>query len=504
MTPPLPSRIASQYVPRPVSPPVAVTPQNRRTFLQHALAAGAAGGWLAALAACNPSTTPSPTVLTLWTLALKPFFVDYMQAQLAGFEALHRNVRVEWVDVAYDALERKLISAAAAHQAPDVVNMADLNFARFASLGAFADISGSVPGDPRTTYLPGALDLCYVGGRLQGLPWYVNPQTKIINTKVLAQGKLTPADIPPDWSGLRLLAPEFARRTGKHLFSQPLGEESQLPIMMLGEGGRLVPLREGGKRGVQANINTPEAIEYLTSWVELFRSGGLPREAATSGHAHLLDLFQEGRVAIISTGPNFLKRIRDVAPDVYTTTTVAPGLVGALGRVHMPVMVLAVSRSTRHQHLSAALAWHLTGAAAQTALCKQAPIMPSSIASLSDPFFALPQNGADTTDTLLLGRRVAASTLSEATAFTASLDCWPSLRRTLEDEIKRALLDGLPVATVVATIEKNWNRLLDEGEPATMDRVPRPSPVAPPRPLAWALHAQPTTSNETNCSAPTL
>ncbi len=442
----------------------------------------AAAAALSAVAssACARREAAGTTTLTLWTLALKPFFNSYMQAQIAAFEASHRGVRVEWVDVAYDALERKLIASAAAGQAPDVVNMADLNFARFAALGAFADLSAAVPGDPQATYLPGALDLCRVGGRLQGLPWYVNPQTKIINVAVLKSGGLDPADIPPDWRGLVNLAESFHKRSGKYLFSQPLGEESQLPIMMLAEGGSLVPLCEGGPRGVKACIDQPQIAEYLSRWVNLYRVGALPREAATTGHAHLLELYQNQRVAIISTGPNFLKRIKDVAPAAYASTTVAPGAVGALGRVHMPVMVLAVSRKSRHIQPAAALAWHLTSASAQTELCKQAPIMPSSVASLDDPFFVRGDAMSNEDATLLLGRRVAASTLGQATSFTASLDCWPSLRRAFEDEMKRALLDDVPLATVLPVIERRWNELLDESEMSTMERVPRPTAVPPP------------------------
>jgi len=98
--------------------------------------------------------------LQFWTLALRPWFDEYVTHQIEGFEAAHPGVEVEWVDVPYDALERKLIASAAAGQAPDVVNMSDMNFARFVSLGAFRDIRADVPGDPDARYLPNALALC--------------------------------------------------------------------------------------------------------------------------------------------------------------------------------------------------------------------------------------------------------------------------------------------------------------------------------------------------------
>jgi putative chitobiose transport system substrate-binding protein len=447
---------------------------SRRRFVAWTLAAAGLSGLLGS---CGSSNEPSVTTVTLWTLALSPHFDGYMHEQVAAFEASHPGVKVDWVDIAYDALDRKLIAAAAAGRAPDVVNMADLNFARYVALGAFRDIRAELPGDPASTYLEGAINLCTIGGRLLALPWYVNPQTRIINTALLAKGGLAADELPPDWRTLCTLANQFHAATGDYLFSQPLGEESQLPIMLLAEG--LSPLRQRPDGRLAADLTNQQVRDYLEGWVELYRSGAMPREAATKGHSHLLDLYQDGKLAIISTGPNFLKRIRDVSPKVYATTTVRPGAVGALGRVHMPVMVLAVSNQTKHPKEAAELAWFMTAAPAQTALCRLAPIMPSSTASLSDPFFK-PGGRPDADATLELGTSVALRTLPEAVAFTASLDTWPDLRRSFEDEFKRVLLDGVPLDEALGRIELQWNSLLDAAAPAGIECVPRPTKVAPP------------------------
>jgi len=448
-------------------------------------------------------------VIEFWTLALSPFFDDYMKGQIATFEASNPGVKVVWVDVAYDALERKLIASAAAGRAPDVVNMPDLNFARFVSLGAFRDIGGDLPADPHTTYLAGALSLCEIQDKLLGLPWYVNPQTKIINTHLLLQGGIKIEDLPADWSGLIELARAFHTKTGNYLFSQPLGEESQLPIMMLAEG--VLPLRLQGEESdpearLVSNITSPQVAQYLSKWANLYRSGAMPREAATKGHAHLLDLYQDGKVAVISTGPNFLKRIKDVSAKAYAQTSVREGAVGALGRVHMPVMVLAVTKQSKHPREAALLAWFMTSAPAQTEFCKQAPIMPSSLASLNDPFFkaskvvsgtepatASASRAGQEDATMTLGRSVAASTLKDAVAFTASLETWPDLRRAFEDEFKRVLVDGIALEEALGRIDVAWNSILGAAPAASMDAVPRPTKIPAPKvggevPESYGLH----------------
>ncbi len=421
--------------------------------------------------------SPTSIRLSLWTLALSPWFDDYMKSQVAAFEASHPGVAVEWVDVPYVALDRKLVAAAAAGRAPDVVNMSDVNFARYASLGAFADLGTLLPGDAEKQYLAGALAICKINGSLQSVPWYVAPEAVIANEALLAAGGLSVRTLGATWPELAAQARAFKDKTGTFLFSQPMGEESQLPIMLLGEG--LVPFKEEDGRLV-ADLTRDEIVAYLDVWVRLYRDGYLPRESATSGHAHLPDLYQNGQLAVISTGPSFLTRIRDAAPKIYATTTVLPGMPGRLGRNHMPVMMLAVSSTSSHPREAAALAWFLTGPDAQTEFSKRSSIMPSTPASLSDPFFRGEADGTTPADALMKrARRLSARGLPTAAAFTAALDTWPDLRKMFEEGIKGVLLDNHDLRQTLKEINGQWNRKLKAAAPATMQSVPRPAKVDP-------------------------
>lgn len=418
--------------------------------------------------------------LTLWTLALRPWFDGYMREQISAFEVAHPGVTVEWSDVPFDALERKLIAAASAGRAPDVVNMSDLNFARFASAGAFAPLD--VPA--RQRFLPSALELCRlrVRGddtrRVMGLPWYLTPQVSMVNTRLLERGGLSALTVPGTWSGLLAEAGRFRERVGTaggeragvFLFSQPLGEESQIPIMMLGEG--IVPFREDGS-GLVAELNRPDVEEFVGRWVAAFGAGWLPRAAGTTGHSHLLQMYQDGELAAVSTGPSFLRRIKAAAPEVYEATAVISGTTGKLGRAHMPVMVLGVSAKSQEPALASALAWHLTSPESQTAFCKRAPIMPSSVESLDDPFFADRGEGGLVERAKLESVR----SLRTATAFTAALDVWPDLRRSLEDGMKRVLLDGADLHATLGAVNNEWQGLLRLGVRSGLDAVPRPGVV---------------------------
>ncbi|MFZ4573890.1 MAG: extracellular solute-binding protein [Phycisphaerales bacterium] len=432
---------------------------TRREVVSWGLAACAAG-----LAGCGGPDSGHPS-LTLWTLALSPYFDDFIRGQISAFEYLHPGLTVRWVDIPYDALERKLVTAAAAGRAPDVVNTPDLSFARFARAGAFADLTPLLSEQERGRYLRGAIAMCSIGGSLLGLPWYVNPQSLIVNTELLARGGLSESTLPRTWRAMLAAAPEFKARTDAFLFSQPLGEESQLPIMLLAEGLPIVTDRGGRLR---AGLLDPAVLEYLALWQVAFASGSLPRDAATRGHAHLADLYQNSRLAAINTGPNFVKRIRDVAPAVYAATRVLPGAVGALGRVHMPVMAMSVLASSPRPGPAAELAAFLTGPESQLLLCREAAVMPSTEATLDDPFFTTPPR-----DTLESARTVAAATVRDAVAFTPALGCWPAMRRSFEERFKAVLLEGVPLERAMEAASREWDGLLADEAGATLAAMPR-------------------------------
>ncbi len=470
--------IARVSQPLPVVPPRSTTPDHpsRRDVLRAAVA-GAAGVASMAIGGCVPRDPADNRVhLELWTIALStPALRAFMVERISEFERENPGVRVEWVDVPFEAVDRKLIATAAAGRAPDVVNLSDVQFGRFAGLGALTDLDRLLPGDPSAVYLPGAMGLGRIGTGLKALPWYLTTQVSMINTEVTSRGGLDETNIVRDWAGLRAQARTFRTKTGKYLFSQPLGAESQLPVMMLGEG--IVPLCSGADGRVEADLQREDVAAFVGDWVEFYRSGAMPPEAATRDHSHLTDMYKNGTLGMIDTGPNFLSRVKSDSPRVFERTRVRAGMTGALGRQHIATMVLGVTSSSKHPAEAARLAWHMTSAASQTRLCRTAMVLPSTRASLEDPVVRGVETLAGTEPESARARGLAAASLTDAVAFTPALAPWPDLRRAFEEGIKSALLDGRDVRRTLREIDAQWRQILQASAPERMDAVPRPGPV---------------------------
>ncbi|MEM1028143.1 MAG: extracellular solute-binding protein, partial [Planctomycetota bacterium] len=263
------------------------------------------------MSSCSREANDDTVRLELWTLALRPTFTEYMTDLCAGFEAQHPGVEVVWVDVPFNGINRKLVAAVAAGRGPDVVNLSDRDFARVAALGGLAGIDDLLSAQEMERYLPGARRVLVMDGQTRALPWYLTTSVRLCNEVLLADADMSAAGLANRWDGLQAQARDYQERTGGFLFSVPLGESSELPTMMLADG--VVPLQET-EAGLRADLTKPEVVARVASWVTLYRDGVLPRSAATRDHQAIIEMYQNGQLAVAQTGANMLRRVRDANP----------------------------------------------------------------------------------------------------------------------------------------------------------------------------------------------
>jgi putative chitobiose transport system substrate-binding protein len=424
-----------------------------------------------------------------WTISLRPTFTDYIESRVDAFEAEHPGVDVVWVDVPFMAVERKFIAAAAAGRAPDVINLSDMMFARFAAAGAFVDLTLTLPDGAESAYHPGALRIGRLSGGLYALPWYLTTQATMSNAALLEKGGLSPDDLGSTWGDLMARAEVFHDRTGVSLFTQPLGQDSQLPMMLIADGG---PPSAPGRTANSSRISPARGCPRIPRRVgPPLPRGVLPRECVTRGFEHLIDVYQDERVAALVTGVNFLGRIRDTARTVYDETEVRPAITGTLGRAHIAVMPVGVTspvaRSrTRHRLRPAHHQRREPGRILppRDDPAKHARGVLETRISTGRPVRARggPREGG--AQARALGRR----DHGRRRALHPAVECWPDLRRSFEAGMKRVLLDGADLGETLARTQREWQGIIDEmnarraaagaGPPSTTRCPPAPKKPA--------------------------
>lgn len=392
--------------------------------------------------------------IEFWTLQLSPAFDEHFRGLIREYERGHPGVRIVWVDVPYDAAVQKLLSAAVAGTAPDVVNLSADFLAKFHGMGALADLSVPL----RTcgyTFLPNALNLCTYDSAVVALPWYLNSYVAIYNKALFHGAGMDSSDVPSTFDGLLRFVEEYKDRTGRFALYWNIGKDSYLPMMLESEGVPMV-----NAEMTEAAFASPRGIELVDRWVQLYRNGYFAREMVNKPGSTIVEAYQSGQAALIFTGPVFLKRIETNAPGIFVHTGVASVITGTSGRHDLAAMALSVLTTSRHPAEAAEFAFFVTSPANQLAFSRLTTTFPSVTEALRDTFFRS-SDGTLTQE----ARRLGAAQLPSATRLRTYLDHpeFDALRDAFDEAVQQACLGTVSTREALEHAAAVWNGILGKG-----------------------------------------
>jgi len=381
--------------------------------------------------------------ITFWTLSLSPTFDDYINSVIADFEAQNPGVTVKWQDIPYDIAEQRTLTAAAAGQLPDVMNLNTNYLKKLAALGALVNMDEAAA-DVKDIYFPGVWKAGEVNGVSYALPWYLSNSLLIWNTDLLARAGYdhAPRDSDEAWEMSRALM-EKTGAYGQYFTSIHL----QLPM----EGVYLVS--EDGK---SAAVNTPKALELFKMWKQYFDEGLIPEELLL-GTVKAAEWYAQEKIAWWYTGPQLFRQILELAPEVYYKSSAAPAILGSEGIVNVAVMNIAVAANSKHKEEAVKFAKFITNAENQLAFCKLTSILPSVMEAAEDEHFT---RGKDSTDASELGHYIAAEQLKYSYDLYAPVENVNRINSIINEEFKLVLLEDKDPAQALADAERRINELL--------------------------------------------
>ncbi|GAB3838459.1 ABC transporter substrate-binding protein [Kribbella italica] len=346
----------------------------------------------------NPGAASGPAELsgelkgtiTFQTLQLKPTFTDYINGVIARFEEAHPGTEINWVDIPFQGAQEKLTTDATAGTLPDVVNL-NPNFAQpLEQKKLFLDLA-KVAGDVKDDYVPGAWDAFKVPGAdgAYGFPWYLTSEVTMYNADLFAKAGLDRDKPPTTVQELEQYAVKLAAAgRGQFYGLHPALENSF--VTTLAKLG--VPLLN--EQGTKWTFNTPEAVRYVEQLKALYDAKAVPADSLTQDHSKEIEAYQAGKIALFPSGPNFLTIVKENAPKVAAVTKVGPQITGPGGTPNMSVMGLLVPAASKYQKLAVEFAKFITNAENQLAFAKIVTILPSTTASLKDPYFTDTSDGS--------------------------------------------------------------------------------------------------------------
>ncbi|MEV0257010.1 extracellular solute-binding protein [Streptomyces sp. NPDC050732] len=212
-----------------------------------------------------------------------------------GFEKLHPDVEVDYVNVPFGEANAKFKNAAGGNSgAPDVMRTEVAWTQDFASLGYLAPLDDTVALDKADDYLPQAAASTKFKGKTYAAPQTIDTLALFYNKKML---KAAGVDVPKSFDDVKTAAKKIKSKSGKTgLYLRGDDPYYYLPYLY-GEGGDLLDTKNK-----KVTVDDPEGAKAFSVMKDLVDSKAAVTDAS-DGYNNQLNAFKDGDVAMALDGP---------------------------------------------------------------------------------------------------------------------------------------------------------------------------------------------------------
>jgi len=311
-----------------------------------------------------------------WTLSLSTFS-DYINSVIDTFETANPDIKINWVDIPYDAFQQKLIAAIASGNHPDLVNMNTPWVIDFAAQDALSPIDEFVTEVDKYLYLPNYWEATVIDGKSYAIPWYLSPQILLYNKQIFEEAGLDPNVPPKTWDEIIEYSRIIKEKTGLYGYQPNIVAHIDLQE----EGVPLIS--EDGKKAI---VNTPEAIARLKQHQLAFKEALMPQDLG--GYQAGTQKYAGGRIAMFPVGITMVKHVQINSPSIFEVSDVAPFPLGKGKKIPAGAMNVAVPYNAKNKAEAVKFGLWLTSPFWQVEFAKIATVVPSTKISLEeDPWF---------------------------------------------------------------------------------------------------------------------
>jgi multiple sugar transport system substrate-binding protein len=271
----------------------------RAPGLSRRAALAAAGA--AALSGCARGDDPNR--IRFWAMGNE---ATNAPALLRGFERANPGLRVTVQALPWTAAHEKLLTGYAGRALPDVSQIGNTWVSELAAIGALQPLPAAHAA-LLTDHFPGVLETNRIGGRLYGVPWYVDTRLLFYRTDLLKRAGYD--QIPNDWAAWKRSMHAVKRVAGEGAYAvlMPLNEFEQLLTLGLQQPEPL--LRDSGARG---NFSSPGFVAALAFYKSIFDERLAPVASSTQ-ISNVWNEFARGFFSYYFSGPwsvgDFRKRL---------------------------------------------------------------------------------------------------------------------------------------------------------------------------------------------------
>jgi len=386
--------------------------------------------------------------LEFWTMNLAKFNT-YFDQTIVKFNEANPGLKAKWVDMNWDQIQPKLIASIAAGNPPALVNFNVPWVHEFAAQGNILPLDQFL-GANKAIYSTNAVKDVQVKGQMYAFPWYNSTQIIAYNKDIFAKAGIKNA--PKTFDEFIVMGKQIKAKTGLAAFAPKMSDM----IGFFYYAG--LPVITDGK----AVFNSPKHVAFIQKFADLYKAGVMPKDVFKMAFEQEIAAYNSGKIAMMTTAAQGLKRTETDAKAIYDKTEVAPFPLDA-GKLNLGswMMDFVIPKGTKDPAAAAKLGIFLTSDEQQLAFSKATEsTMPSTKKANLDPYF---QSGANSADVVDRARSVAAKSMDNARTLTLTPGTLPDetvMTKKLQDEIQNAVEGRKSVKEALDTAAAAWNEKL--------------------------------------------
>jgi len=316
---------------------------------------------------CSSKTTD--TEVTFWTLQMGDF-APYINEIISGYEAIHPQVKIKWIDVPFSEGEKRTLAAVMTDTPPDLINLNPDFSALLAQKGTLWEIESN----KLETFVPDIVDALKYNGKNYSIPWYATSAITIYNKDLFNKSGLV--RLPKTYKELASISEKIKINTGAYSYLPTITENDTMVKIL-------------NKYGISEteDFSSKTSREVFKMFKNLYERDLIPPETITLTHREALEQYMAGKIVFYQGGANFLNMIKENAPKVYAQTDVAEQIRGPVGQNDFSVMNFVIPLKAKHRQEALDFCLYLTNEENQLKLAKLTNVIATNSNALNNKFY---------------------------------------------------------------------------------------------------------------------
>ena len=310
---------------------------------------------------------------TVWTIQLKAPAGRFMDENIEAFKNRHPEIDIVWVDIPIAEAQKRTLASILSGNPPDLINL-NPDFSSQKEKKGVLEYFGE---DEVEEFHPELIDKLRYNGNIFALPFYATSPVTIFNQKTLDNCFNNDYPVVNSYEDIYSISAELKQCTGKPSIVLNLNENDTFAKIL-------------NKYDISSFKEEKEFQSFLhivKMFDDMYKKGYLPKDTLTLNHREMVEQYMARNAAFVVAGSNFIKMIKENAPDVYAESEITNQLSAPDGKYDVGLMNFVIPKRAKNKDLAREFALQLTNKENQLKFAKLTNTLPANLEVLFDDYF---------------------------------------------------------------------------------------------------------------------